>query len=194
MKYDQQKLNRLAKCYREIIATLYPEYEKDPNFDRTDVRAAKAWLDWTAGYDKDGYWYDKTFQVRTDGMVVVTGIPVWSKCAHHLADITGVAHVGYIPDKDVGVLGLSKIARIVDLYSRRLTTQEEITDNVAQTVYSNATAQGAGAIVIATHACMNSRGILAHGSKTVTSAMRGAMINDATARNEFLKIIELGQK
>jgi GTP cyclohydrolase I len=161
----------------------------------TPVRFLKAWAEWSKGYQLDPKGILKTFEdgaERCDEMVIVTNIPIISKCEHHLADITGWAHVGYIPNGKI--VGLSKLARVADLYARRLQVQERLTNQIADALVDGLNPKGVGVVVKAAHACMSSRGVSIQGSLTVTSAMRGALLEKPAARAEFLSLCESAEK
>jgi len=155
----------------------------------TPARFAKAWLEYTDGYTADIGAILKTF---TDGgeayrdMVIVHNIRVQSLCEHHLAPITGIAHVGYVPDGRI--VGLSKLARLVEAYARRLQVQERMTAQIADAIMQWVIPQGAAVLVRCAHACMSARGIRLHGSVTTTSALRGAFFADRACRDEFLRL------
>jgi GTP cyclohydrolase I len=161
----------------------------------TPSRAAKAWAYWCGGYELN---VDELFKAFEDGaegydeMVIVHGIPVYSHCEHHLASIVGHAHVGYIPDGRVA--GLSKLARVVDALSRRLQVQERLTVQIADAVDRNLKPKGVGVLVKAAHHCMSTRGVRIHGSVTTTSALRGVLHSEASARAEFMSLCAAADK
>jgi GTP cyclohydrolase IA len=152
----------------------------------TPTRVAKAWNDWTRGYVADVPGLLKQFEDGADGydgMVIQTDIPVYSKCEHHLADIFGVAHVAYIPAGRV--VGLSKIARVVDAFARRLQVQERMTVQIADALLDGLNPRGVAVVLDCRHMCMESRGINRPGIVTRTTALRGAF-RDQVVREEFL--------
>lgn len=173
------------------VRTLLEYIGDDPDREglvRTPERVAKAWKEWGSGYgQKAADVLSATFEDgRTDEMVIVHDIPVISKCEHHLADIIGIAHVGYIPNKKI--VGLSKLARLVEVYARRLQVQERLVSQIADALMVEpVNALGAGVIVTATHACMSTRGVKIHGSTTTTSALRGVMLKPEV-RAEFISL------
>ena len=153
----------------------------------TPGRVMRAWKEWSSGYDIDPAGVLKTFKDgATDEMVIVHNIPVVSKCEHHMADITGLAHVGYIPNGRI--LGLSKLPRLVEVFARRLQVQERLTGQIADALQEHLHPKGVGVLVRASHACMSGRGVRVHGSLTTTSAMRGAFLDKPEARAEFLAL------
>lgn len=161
----------------------------------TPKRVLKAWQEKAQGYHTDVPSLLKVFEDGAEGakeLVIVHNIPVVSVCEHHMADILGIAHVGYIPKGKI--VGLSKLARVVDAYSRRLQVQERLTAQIADVIWNELAPIGVGVLVRASHACMGTRGIKIHGSVTTTSAMRGALLNEPEARAEFLKLCEMAEK
>jgi GTP cyclohydrolase IA len=132
-----------------------------------------------------------TFDLGHDEMILVRDIELWSMCEHHLVPFTGVAHIGYIPNEDGRITGLSKLARLVDVYARRPQVQERLTTQVADAMMDILDARGAIVVVEAEHLCMTMRGVRKPGSKTVTSAVRGMMHNPAT-RSEAMSLIVHG--
>lgn len=164
----------------------------DPNpmregIQETPNRVAKAWAHWTGGYDVDIKALLKTFEdgaENYDEMVLVKGIPIYSKCEHHLADIFGTATIAYIPEKRV--VGLSKLSRLADAFARRLQVQERLTVQIADALMEHLQPTGAAVLIRARHMCMESRGICQQGHHTVTSALRGVFKTDPSARAEFL--------
>ncbi len=133
-----------------------------------------------------------TFDMGHDEMILVKDIELWSMCEHHLVPFTGVAHIGYIPNEDGRITGLSKLARLVDVYARRLQVQERLTTQIADSLMEILEARGAIVVIEAEHLCMTMRGVRKPGSKTVTSAVRGAMHNAAT-RSEAMSLIMAGR-
>jgi len=175
-----------------VIQALLELIGEDPTREglrETPRRVVKAWKEWAQGYTINPATVLKTFEdgaERCDELVIVHNIPVISKCEHHLADIVGIAHVGYIPDGKI--VGLSKLARLTDLYARRLQVQERLTSQIADALDFHLAPKGVGVIVRASHACMSSRGVKIHGSVTTTSAMRGVLRTKPEARAEFLQL------
>jgi GTP cyclohydrolase I len=119
-------------------------------------------------------------------MVLVKDIEVYSLCEHHLLPFFGKAHIAYIPDGHI--LGLSKLARLVEVYARRFQVQERLTEQIAQAVWETTRPQGVAVVVEAYHLCMMMRGVQKQNSKTITSAMRGAFLEDQRTRDEFLRL------
>jgi GTP cyclohydrolase I len=119
-------------------------------------------------------------------MVVVRNIPFYSQCEHHLAPFFGTATISYIPQQKI--IGLSKLSRMLDIFARRLQVQERLTNQVADALFDNLNPLGVGVLIRARHLCMESRGVCQQGHETVTSALRGAMKEDARARAEFMQL------
>ena len=161
----------------------------DPNCVDTPKRVMKAWRDyWGVGYRQNASDFLTVFpnEDRYDEMVIVENIPVHSTCSHHLAPITGYACVAIIPDRDL--IGLSKYARVVDMFARRLQLQERLTVQIADEIDKLLKPLGVAVFIRASHGCMSSRGVKIHESTTTTSTLRGAFrANDAT-RAEFMSI------
>jgi GTP cyclohydrolase IA len=153
---------RVARAYREVFAGLYTDPESVLN----------------AMFDEDH-----------DEMVIVKEIPMYSTCEHHLVSFHGVAHVGYIPGKDGRVTGLSKIARLVDLYAKRPQVQERLTSQIADALVNKLDPRGVIVVVEAEHLCMAMRGVRKPGAVTTTSAVRGQFKTSAASRAEALDLI-----
>jgi len=130
-----------------------------------------------------------TFDEGHQEMVLVRDIPLYSLCEHHLAPFFGVAHVAYIPGADGRVCGLSKLARVVDVYARRLQVQERLTSQIADSLVEYLHPAGVLVVIEAEHLCMSMRGVKKSGAKTVTSAVRGTLLTDARTRAEAMALI-----
>ncbi len=176
----------------DIITRLLQFIGEDPNREglrETPRRVLKGWTEWAQGYKQDPKDILKTFVDGAEGvneLVVVHNIPIISKCEHHLADIMGIAHIGYIPNGRI--VGLSKLARLADMYARRLQVQERLTNQIANTLDEVLSPLGVGVIIRSAHHCMSTRGVKIHGSVTTTSAMRGVLLTKPEARMEFLTL------
>lgn len=156
----------------------------------TPKRFLKAWKHWTSGYQENPAELLKTFEDGAEGcdeLILVKDIPIYSHCEHHLAAIFGHAHIGYIPNGKI--VGLSKLARLADMYARRLQVQERLTNQIADALDQNLKPQGVAVVVEARHFCMESRGVQKMGSATTTSAMRGVFRKETAARAEFMSLI-----
>lgn len=176
---------RLVKALEDV-----PDYQElREGLHDTPERVAKAWQFWTRGYGMDASEILKVFEDGANGydeMVIVKDIPVYSKCEHHLADIFGTVTIAYIPDGKI--VGLSKLSRLADMYARRLQVQERMTSQIADALETHLQPKGVGVVMRARHMCMESRGLCQQGHHTITSAIRGVMKTDPTARSEFLQL------
>lgn len=174
-----------------LIRNLIIELEENPEREglkETPDRVAKAWNFWTSGYGQDPSLILKTFKNENHDELVFQGqIPFFSTCEHHLAPFFGMACIGYIPNGKI--VGLSKLARLLDIYARRLTIQERITTQVAATLMKHLDARGVGVVLHARHLCMESRGVQKIGTVTMTSALRGCIMDEATTRAEFMSLV-----
>jgi len=178
----------LATVFRQLLLNVDPEPERG-GIKETPERAAKAWLEWTSGYNLQPEDILKTFEDGAEGcdeMVVVHDIPVYSHCEHHLAPIFGTATIGYLPNKRI--VGLSKLNRLVDMYARRLQVQERMTNQIADALMTHLQPRGVGVVIKARHFCMESRGVKHQGCMTTTSSMLGLFRSDSTVRGEFLAL------
>jgi len=158
----------------------------------TPKRVVEAYRDWFSGYAVDPKEYlRRTFEevAGYDEMIVLRDIEFESHCEHHMAPIIGRAHVGYLPtDK---VVGISKLARVVDAYARRFQVQEKLTAEIAQCIEDVLKPRGVGVVIDAAHQCMTTRGVHKRGVSMVTSQMRGSFREDARTRAEFLRFIDI---
>jgi len=170
----------------------------DPNREgliETPKRVVKAYEQFFEGYQQDPEEVlRKTFEEVEgyDEMVIVKDIRLESHCEHHMVPILGVAHVGYIPNNRV--VGISKLARIVDIFGKRLQTQETMTSQIANTIQKVLDPKGVAVVIDANHQCMSTRGVHKTTSSTVTSAMKGIFKENAVTRNEFLSFVNLPKK
>lgn len=171
-----------------LLASLDPDPKRE-GLAETPDRVTKAWRFWTKGYAEDPAAILKVFEDGANGydeMVSVVNIPVYSHCEHHLAPIFGVATVAYIPNGRI--VGLSKLSRLVDCFARRLQVQERLTSQIADALDEHLKPKGVGVWISARHMCMESRGICQQGHHTVTTALRGVIKEDSSARAEFLAL------
>jgi GTP cyclohydrolase I len=180
----------------DAVKTLLLWAGEDPSREGladTPRRVAKAYEDWFSGYGLDPITFlERTFEEVEgyDEMIVLRDIAFESHCEHHMAPIIGMAHVGYLPNSKI--VGISKLARVVDAFARRFQVQEKMTAQIAQCIESVLKPKGVGVVVDAVHQCMTTRGIHKAGVSMVTSQMLGAFRNDARTRAEFLGVIGKG--
>lgn len=155
----------------------------------TPDRYLKAWQHWTSGYKQDPGKILTIFKEEEyyDEMIFQGSIPMWSTCEHHLSPFFGLAHVAYIPNQKI--VGLSKLARLVDVFARRLQIQERLTAQIADCMVKTLDPNGVGVVLQCRHSCMESRGIEKMGTITTTSALRGAIKAEPDARSEFLAFV-----
>ena len=183
---------------QKAVKTLIEWAGDDPNREglvETPKRVVKAYEEFFAGYDDDPEEIlRKTFEEVEgyDEMVLVKNIRLESHCEHHIVPILGKAHIAYIPNNRV--VGISKLARIVDAFGKRLQTQETMTAQIANTIEKVLEPKGVAVVIDAAHQCMTTRGIHKPESSTVTSCMRGIFKENPRTRNEFLTFIKLPQK
>ena len=178
----------VAYLMRKVIALVGEDPSRE-GLRKTPERYEKALKFLTSGYNQsvDTVLNGATFSVHYDEMVVVKDIEFFSLCEHHLLPFFGKAHVAYLPSKRV--LGLSKIARLVNMFARRLQIQERLTSQIAQTISDELNPQGVGVIIEARHLCMVMRGVEKQHSSAMTSAMLGAFRENKQTRDEFLSLV-----
>jgi GTP cyclohydrolase IA len=179
---------------QDLISRLLAELGEDPSREGlrdTPKRVEKALKFLTSGYDAniEQVLNGALFTVDYNEMVIVRDIDFYSLCEHHLLPFFGKCHVAYIPN--TRVIGLSKIPRVVDVFSRRLQVQERLTNQIADTIRDSITPLGVAVVMEATHLCMSMRGVEKQNSFAVTSAMQGAFRNNTRTRMEFLELIKL---
>ena len=181
-------MNTITTAYREIIDFIGEDPDREGLRD-TPRRAAKAIEFLTKGYrdDIDSIVNNALYQTDIDEIVIVKDIELYSLCEHHILPFIGKCHVGYLPNGKV--IGLSKIARIVEMYARRLQIQERLTHDIAQTILDVTGASGVGVLVEAQHLCMQMRGVEKQHSLMKTSVLLGTFRSDSSTRSEFLQLI-----
>lgn len=174
--------------YSKLIASTGENLQR-PGLVDTPIRAAKAFSYLTQGYEQslEEVTNKAVFPSSSRELVLVQNIEFYSLCEHHMLPFHGVAHVGYLPDGQV--LGLSKFARIIDMYARRLQIQENLTEQVAQAIMDITGCSGAAVVMDASHMCMMMRGVGKQHSTTRTTSMLGAFTTDMQARSEFLNAV-----
>ena len=186
-KIETPKEN-VADLMRKVIALVGEDPERE-GLRKTPERFEKALKFLTSGYHQnlDSVLNGATFSVSYDEMVVVKDIEFFSLCEHHLLPFFGKAHVAYLPSKRV--LGLSKIARLVNMYARRLQIQERMTSQIAEAISEKISPEGVGVIIEARHLCMQMRGVEKQHGQAVTSAMLGSFRHNKQTRDEFLSLV-----
>ena len=178
---------RIQKAVREILSAVGEDLKRDGLKD-TPARVARMYGELLAGMrENPDIHLEKVFNENYDEIVLLRDIPFYSICEHHLMPFIGTAHVAYLPSGMI--LGVSKLARIVDCFARRLQTQERLTTQIADCLMSNLKPMGVAVVLEAAHSCMTIRGIKKPGSMMVTSAVRGRFRKDPRSRNEIMSLI-----
>jgi GTP cyclohydrolase I len=182
-------LDRIAKAVREILEAIGEDPDRDGLRD-TPERVARMYAEVCAGiHEEPGEHLTVTFEAEHDEMVLVRDIPIYSLCEHHMVPFIGHAHVAYIPGGDGRITGLSKVARLVEGYSRRLQVQEKLTVQIADAMEATLEPRGVMVVVEAEHLCMSMRGVKKSGSSTVTSAVRGLFRQNIATRQEAMRFL-----
>lgn len=181
----------LVADYESVIRRELEMLGEDPNREglvKTPSRVAKAMLWMTQGYSQNARDVigDAMFTDAHSNMIMVRDIELYSMCEHHMLPFFGKAHIAYIPDGQI--VGLSKLARVVDIFARRLQVQERMTEEIAQALTDVLKPRGVGVLIEASHLCMMMRGVQKQNSTTITSALRGEFITDPKTRDEFLSL------
>ncbi len=185
--YDEQVTNNLAGLYKSVISELGEDPERE-GLEKTPERMAKAMQYLTQGYQQDAHEILNSAKFKEDynEMVIVKDIELYSMCEHHLLPFIGKAHIAYIPNGYI--TGLSKLARVVDCFARRLQVQERLTDQILAAIQDTLAPQGVAVVIEAKHMCMMMRGVQKQNSTTTTSAFSGQFLQNET-RSEFLRLI-----
>ncbi|MCX7919420.1 MAG: GTP cyclohydrolase I FolE [bacterium] len=180
---------KIAKLVRQILIELGEDPDRE-GLIRTPKRVAEAYKFLTHGYhcDPQKLINQAMFTQKSDSMIIVKDIEIYSLCEHHLLPFYGKCHIGYIPRGKV--LGVSKLARLVDMYARRLQIQERLTEQIAYMIKDSINALGVGVMIEARHLCMMMRGVEKQNSVMLTSSMLGAFRNAPATRDEFLHLIK----
>lgn len=186
-EYCEESMNGLIKSYRDVLGQLGEDPERE-GLLKTPERVAKAMQFLTQGYFQDAKAIINSakFHEPVSEMIVVKDIEIYSMCEHHMLPFIGKAHIAYIPNG--WITGLSKIARVVDVYARRLQVQERLTMQIKDAIKETLNPIGVGVVIEAKHLCMMMRGVQKQNSVTTTSAFDGEFMKNAT-RSEFLKLI-----
>ncbi|MFZ1547809.1 MAG: GTP cyclohydrolase I FolE [Candidatus Nitrotoga sp.] len=174
--------------WRRLLASLGEDPDR-AGLVETPSRLVTAWKHWTSGYTQDPAELLKVFEDGAEEyneLIVIRGIPVYSHCEHHLAPFFGKATIGYVPNGKI--VGLSKLTRLVNCFSRRLQVQERLTIQIASALMTNLEPKAVGVVIRCRHMCMESRGISTEGEETVTSAMLGELQPNLALRTEFLAL------
>jgi GTP cyclohydrolase IA len=186
---DAVDLPRIERAVREILIAVGEDPDRD-GLKRTPSRVARAYAELFAGLRVDpAQVLTTTFEANHEELVLVRDIDVMSLCEHHLLPFRGVAHIGYIPGPNGRITGLSKLARLVEVFARRPQVQERLTSQIADLLMEKLAPRGVIAILECEHMCMAMRGIQKSGSKTITSAVRGGLQTDAKSRAEAMSLI-----
>ena len=188
-EYDEKTTRELAGHVKEILRLLGEDPQRE-GLQKTPERVAKAWQFLTQGYFQDGEAIVKSavFKEPYNHMVIVKDIELFSLCEHHMLPFIGKAHVAYIPKGEI--TGLSKIARVVETYARRLQVQERLTEQIRDCIQESLHPLGVAVVIEAMHTCMSMRGVQKSNAITTTSAFSGIFLKSSKTRNEFLKLIE----
>ena len=187
--YDQQKIDELMLHYREILRLLGEDPERE-GLIKTPERVAKAMSFITKGYAQDpiAILRSAMFKEEYQQMVLVKDIELFSVCEHHMLPFIGKAHVAYIPNGHI--TGLSKIARVVECFARRLQVQERLTVQIRDSIQQALNPLGVAVVIEASHTCMQMRGVEKQRSVTTTSAFTGGFLSDMRTRDEFMQLIK----
>ena len=187
-EYDKDITEGLANNYKNIIELLGEDAKRE-GLIKTPERMAKAMQFMTQGYEQDAVSIlnSARFEESVSEMVIVKDIELYSMCEHHLVPFYGKAHIAYIPNGYI--TGLSKLARVVDVFSRRLQVQERMTTQILAAIKESLNPLGVAVVIEAKHLCMMMRGVQKQNSSTTTSAFDGELLNNHVTRNEFLKLI-----
>ena len=181
--------DRAAAAVRELLFAIGEDPDRE-GLRETPARVARAYAEVTGGLRQTPEEVlTTTFDIGHEEMVLVRDIELWSMCEHHLVPFTGVAHVGYIPATTGKITGLSKLARLVDVFAKRPQVQERLTTQVADSLMRILDARGVVVVIEAEHLCMTMRGVRKAGARTITSAVRGVMLTNAATRAEAMALI-----
>ncbi len=181
--------DKIEKAALEMLKAIGEDPEREGLLD-TPQRVAEMYVELFAGMDKNASEVLSVgFEEGHREMVILRNIPFYSMCEHHLLPFYGVAHVGYIPNDKGRVVGISKLARVVDVFAKRPQLQERMTTQIAEAIVSALEPDGVAVVIEAEHLCMTMRGIEKPGSNVVTSAMRGTFRTRAVTRSEFLSLV-----
>ena len=192
MNAKKKEVDLGAVDFEDLVAEMIRRLGDDPEREgmkKTPERVAKAMAFLTQGYEMspEVVLGDALFDESHQSMVLVKDIELYSLCEHHMLPFFGKAHVAYIPNGKI--MGLSKVARLVEVFARRFQVQERLTEQIAQSVWDTTQPQGVAVVIEAYHLCMMMRGVQKQNSKTLTSAMRGIFLEDHRTRDEFMRFV-----
>ncbi len=178
----------MEKLFKELLVKIGEDPTRE-GLVNTPNRMAEAYKFLTSGYNQkvDDVINNAYFTAEDNHMIIVKDIEIYSLCEHHMLPFIGKCHIGYIPKEKV--LGVSKLARVVDMFSRRMQIQERLTEQIARTIMDKLDPVGVGVVIEAQHLCMMMRGVEKQNSKMITSAMHGSFRKDMATRTEFLQLI-----
>jgi len=181
----------MEKLFKKLLVEIGEDPDRE-GLRNTPDRMAESYKFLTRGYKQnvDDVLNDAFFTAEDNHMIIVKDIEIYSLCEHHMLPFIGKCHIGYIPKKQV--LGVSKLARVVDMFARRVQIQERLTEQIAHIIMDKLDPVGVGVVIEAQHLCMMMRGVEKQNSKMITSAMHGSFRSDPATRNEFLKLIGAG--
>ncbi len=190
MNPENRKIEHMEKAFRDVLIAIGEDPERE-GLIKTPRRAGEAMLFMTKGYSQDPSQIveESLFEEKYDDMIIVKDIEFYSLCEHHMLPFFGRCHVGYIPEGEV--IGISKIARLVDVFSRRLQMQERLTNQIAHNLWENLKPLGLGVVIEAQHLCMMIRGVQKQNSRVVTSAVLGSFRKDRATRAEFMDLLKV---
>ena len=185
-------IKKIEKAVTEILLAVGEDIERE-GLKRTPQRVARMYAELLTGLQEDPESHlESVFAEKYDEIVLLRDIPFYSICEHHLMPFIGKAHVAYLPAG--AVLGISKLARVVDCFARRLQVQERLTDQIADFLMKSLTPQGVAVVLEASHSCMTIRGVKKPGSVMVTSSLRGIFKKDPRSRNEIMSLMHNGSR
>ncbi len=187
-RFNDEKTKKLTELYKQVLDALGEDIDRE-GLTKTPLRVAKAMQFLTQGYSANPEEILRSAMFKEDysQMVLVKDIEIYSMCEHHMLPFLGKAHVAYIPDGTI--TGLSKIARVVEVFSRRLQVQERLTNQIKDCIQNTLNPQGVAVVIEAQHMCMQMRGIEKQGSVTTTSAFTGVFLSNQATREEFIHLI-----
>lgn len=189
MSNSNMDLKKIEEGVRLILEGIGEDPDRE-GLQKTPARVARMYEECCAGlYEDPSVHFETTFDEHHEELVIVHDIPFYSLCEHHLAPFFGKAHVAYIPASDGRICGISKLARLVDVYARRPQVQERLTSQVADTLVKELNPQGVLVVMEAEHLCMSMRGVKKAGAKTTTSATRGVFRKNAATKAEALSLL-----